>query len=173
MSLRGMHTQMRMMRRNPSKGQGYSRYDKEGRVIYYERRDFIYGSKEIVQYFYDYDSIGRRTYYAVVEHDKIILEEFYQYDTADLTSNRTAYIYQPQGTTYTVSKQLAEIDDDDGKVKYRSTSYTSSINTVTGETEINGKKCISAFLPFPIKQMRELGLKTDYYEEWYDLSNYK
>lgn len=170
MSLRSMHTQMRMMRRN--KGQGYSRYDKEGRVIYYERRDFIYGTKEVIQYFYDYDSTGRKIYYAVLENDKIIIEEFYQYDTEDQMSNRMAYQFHPQCTSYTITRQLAEFDEDENKIKYRSTCST-SINTVTGETEIRGKKCISAFLPFPIKQMRELGLKTDYYEEWYDLSNYK
>ena len=58
------------------KGSGFSKYDRNGNVIYSES---IGRKGETVRHFYNYDDFGRRIYYKKVELDSVFEESIDYY----------------------------------------------------------------------------------------------
>lgn len=58
------------------KGSGFSKYDRNGNVVYSES---IGRKGETVRHFYNYDDIGRRIYYKKVELDSVFEESIDYY----------------------------------------------------------------------------------------------
>lgn len=93
------------------KGSGFSKYDKDGNVIYSES---IGRKGETVRHFYNYDNFGRRIYYKKVELDTIF-EESIDYCTDGSYTINTSIM--PEHTFYkrvynSMGRIIKEVSED-------------------------------------------------------------
>lgn len=157
---------IRKVQKSKYTGNGYSKYDPEGRVVYYERRD---GFGDLIQHFCDYDQFGRRCYYADMENGKIVYEERYIYDSADPESERWFISYNPVTGSLHKQRQHISIWYEDDTVKYD----RKPDGIASNDKYVNTMDNKELFAPYPLKLMKELNVKTrKFFDEIYDTSNY-